>query len=413
MSDMEVVHLDPAVIKASRDDNSRYGLLASGVEKMKASILDRGGVQEPVSVELLRPTENGFTYRLLKGFYRHAAVTELNKDGAGLTVPAIVRAAVTENKERLLTQLAENTARESQSPMDIAVAIKKLLDEGTDKVTIRKLFARPGGKKSELKPASNAWVNIMLGYLELPKSIQEKIHDGQIGVAAAYELGKSSPEKRAAIVERAEAARAADIEREEKDEEKYLKAQAKAEAETAKAAAKAKELDDARAAETAAVELIKKRTKELREVQKEKVTELPAAERKVAMERLRGAENSLKAAEGERKKTSAKLAKVLGDHRKQEAEAAEAQTEARKAKPVKGQQKAIAPKDIQKAAKAEGDTRFVPLKGAEMLDAIKEMVKCKYPKVAKVGVVILDCFQGKTTPKEMIEAFAKASGELK
>src|SRR5207249_5746573 len=55
------------------------------------------------------------------------SVEKLNKEqGAGLTVPAIVR-PLADDTLRLKHQLTENMDRENQSPMDQAVAIDKLL----------------------------------------------------------------------------------------------------------------------------------------------------------------------------------------------------------------------------------------------------------------------------------------------
>src|SRR5262245_59502204 len=171
-----VLHLDPSEILA--DDNIRFSLRDGDVERMKASIIERGGVQEPVSVERLDQKQNGHAYRLLKGFIRHAAVTSLNAESAGLTLPALVRTTA-DATDRLKTQVAENVARASMSPMDTALTIKRRVDSGVSRIDIRQLFARAGTKKgAKVSPVSNAWLNIHLNMLELPKAIQKDIHIG-------------------------------------------------------------------------------------------------------------------------------------------------------------------------------------------------------------------------------------------
>ena len=207
--------LDPGVILA--DENSRFGLKRLRLDTLVQSSLEMGGVNTPVEVEPLDTPVDGKQYRLTAGFYRHAAVSELNdKQAAGLTLPAIVK-PIGDAGLRLRRQLAENMERENQSPMDKAIAIKKLVDLSVPKVEIRKIFSTPGGRKGlVLQPASNAFINMTLSFLDLPKAVQEKIHDGRVGVAAAYELTKVHPEKRAAVLERAEQERIKTIEAEDK-----------------------------------------------------------------------------------------------------------------------------------------------------------------------------------------------------
>src|SRR6266852_77829 len=145
-----LLHLDPAVILA--DENTRFNLKESRIQSLAESILTQGGVMEPVEVEKITPdmevaVPNGQKYRLTVGAYRHAAVTLLNKtQAAGLLLPAIIRPAGTP-AERLRRQLAENMERENQSPMDQAIAIRKLLQVGLDKMAVRTIFAVPGGRK--------------------------------------------------------------------------------------------------------------------------------------------------------------------------------------------------------------------------------------------------------------------------
>ena len=206
------IELDPSVILA--DDNTRYSLKDTRIHALAASIKATGGVMVPVEVEPLTPAVNGQKYRLTTGYYRHAAVSLLNKDeGAGLTLPAIIQDCGP--YRRMKRQLAENMERENQSPMDQAIAIKKLLDAGVPKIEVRELFQHRG-HKGKMQPASNSFINISLSFLDLPKDIQREIHSGTVGVADAYRLTKLTPDKQKEVIEEAKAQREKEVEWDEK-----------------------------------------------------------------------------------------------------------------------------------------------------------------------------------------------------
>ncbi len=222
-----ILQLDPTLILA--DDNARYGLKETAIDRLAADILESGGVHTPVEVvDLPGVTEGGHVYGLTYGYYRHAAVLRLIAEGVPMLLPAIVRPAQ-DASVRLQTQLSENVARENLSPMDMAVAIDKLIAAGVSKTRIREVFARPTGKKSlTLEPASNAWVNMVRSLLQLPKPIRERIHDGRIGLGGAYQLTRVSPDRREALVARIEAARLEELEAEEREEAKLTDAAVRA-----------------------------------------------------------------------------------------------------------------------------------------------------------------------------------------
>lgn len=401
-----LLHLDPSVVLA--DDNSRFNLKKSRVDALAASILESGEVLVPVEVELLHKG-NGHTYRLTSGFYRHAAVTKLNAEqNAGLMLPAIARKPA-DSVERLRHQLFENMERENQSPMDQATAIQKLVAAGVSRAEIRRIFSRPGGRKgNQVAPASNAWINITLRFLELPKSIQEKIHDGRVGMAAAYELGKVPPDRRAAVLERAEAERMKQIEQEEKDEEKYLSAEKRAvEAETEQQEA-VSAVDQAKAAISTSEAATVEKTAALRAIQKEPYLELDDKGKASLRERLKAAETDLKGAQKAEKDAKNDLAKVLQKATRASESAAEHKAkldQARKA--VKAGQakkaKVVGKDDVAKAAKAEGvETGTIPLNMSEIKQTLKDLGKMKeLPKVQKIAASLTACFAGVTTPKQL------------
>lgn len=415
-----VLQLDPAKILA--DDNTRYGLLEARKEILKASILAEGGVQEPISVAELDEAVDGKTHRLLKGFYRHAAVTELNKEGAGLTLPALVRDEPADRLTRLRLQVTENVVRTNQSPMDTAVAVKELMDAGMPRAEIRTLYARPSGQKgSKLQPASNSWLNIHLSFLDFSKAIQKKIHEGTIGVAAAYELTRVAPEKREAVLARAEEERTKELAIEEKAEAKFLKEESKL------AEARAKE-EQAEAELTAAKE--EKATAETNlATAKEKYTEVAstpgyltmnAEEKKKVAEAMKAAQADVKAAEKLDKDAAKKLEKLAPVTEAASTAASTAKeklAKAREEKAAVGKQgaakkPAVGPANVKKAAAAEGAGAPVPINLADIRSFVKELsTPGGFPKVTKIGEAIKRVVDGIDTPKQCYAALAVLTGE--
>lgn len=404
----QLVHLDPAKVLA--DDNIRFNLKKTAIDTLATDILESNGVLVPVEVETLVPPQNGFTHKLTAGFIRHAAVMKLNAESkAGLTLPAIVR-NTGDGLIRLRHQISENIARESMSPMDQAVAANKLLEAGVSRSEVRRVMARPGGKKGvTIEPLSNAMLNILLRFLELPKGIQEKIHDGRVGVTAAYELGKVPPEKRAQVLERAEKERDDQLARERKDEERWIAAEKKlADAQTQQAEALSK-VDEAKAAITAAQETVKEKVQALKEVQKVDFLAMDDAGKKQTMERLKAAENDKKAAlklEKDAVNTLAKLtvvAKTAEETAKEQREKLDAARKAVKPAGKKANKAEVGPTDIQRAKKDEGVAGYVPLSLSDIRQCVKDVTADKDEVVSAIGKAFKDSFDGKTTPKLLVE----------
>lgn len=414
--------LNPATIRAT--NNSRYGLLETDVERMMASILTEGGVQEPVSVAVLDPPVDGFEYDLLKGFYRYEAVTRLNKDGAGLMLPALVREPAADALAAIRNQVTENVVRKNQSPMDTAVAISMLLEAGMPKLEVRTLYARPSGQKgAKLVPASNSWLNIHLSFLEFSKPIQKKIHEGAIGVAAAYELARVAPDKRDAVLARAEEERAAELKAEEKAEEKLLKSESKLAEARAKDEQAAAELKAAEEEKTAAAALLSAATTRYQEAAEAPgyLTMTPDEKKKVA-ESVKAAQADVKGAEKAVKDADRKLAKLqpVAESTSKAAESQKAKlAEARQASAAPGKhgaakKAAVGPGNVKKAAAAEGAGGVVPLNLADIRAFVKEIATPGgMPKVTAIGKAIQECVNGVTTPKDCYRALAVITGEAK
>jgi len=397
------------------DDNIRFGLKESRVQSLMQSILDRGGVMEPLEVEA---TTNG-TYKITDGAYRREAVARLNKEqGAGLLLPCMV-VDINSGKERVMRQLEHNGERENMTPMDTAYAIKKLMDMGISRTEIRGMFKRPGGAKgNKIQPASNSFLNMMLCYLDLPKTAQRKIHEGDYGVAGAYTLYKTwlkDPNRINAVIAELDSSRAKLYEDQEKDEERYLNSIKKVEEVEAKQVSLASELEQAKAT----ADVMSAKFSELSKVENDayaKTLVTDKAEKDKAQAELKESKShsaeALKAFE-ESKKTADKLAAKL-ETAKKEAEKIRNKLEAKR-KETSKKKKAVTSKDVVKAAKkvgVEDAGGHVQLKLAEIRSFISELaLPSSQPKVQAIGKALLDCINGITTDKECMKALAMVTGE--
>lgn len=411
-----LVQLDPSLILA--DSNSRYGLKRLRIDSLKQSILEQNGVMVPVEVEPLATPTNGHMYRLTAGFYRHEAVTELNKEGAGLALPAQIK-SIGDESVRLRRQLAENMERENQSPMDQAIAIKRLEDIGTPKIEIRKMFSVPGGRKGlAMEMASNSFINMRLSFLDFPKAIQEKIHDGRVGVAAAYQLAKVPKEKWDEILESAEADRLSQFDKEKKEEEKFLESERKAseakqkevEAQTALEAAKVKAAEVKAAAQA--------KLDRLKEVHAAMVDAKGKDEKAKAKEAYEAAEVEAKEAEKSIETVGKEVEKVEGQSLRAAKAVVAANERLAAARKVSAATKAkaktpVGPEAVKKAAaKASGESGFVALNAAQMRQVLVDKSKPGvFPKVQAIMIAIKECFDGVTTEAQMYSKLGVLTGE--
>lgn len=409
-----ILQLDPNTILA--DDNTRFNLKESRIQTLAESILGQGGVIEPVEVEPLETSDNGYSYRLTVGFYRHAAVKHLNTtQAAGLTIPALVHLNASP-AVRLQRQLAENIERENQSPMDCAIAIKRLMDIGQSRIEIRQLFSRPSsrkGAKGKPEPASNAWVNMMLSFLDLPKPAQDKIHNGVVGVAAAYQLTKVPKDKQTEILARAEEDRQKELEREEREEERFLTTEKKVKEQTEKVEAAKAALEAAETKNQEASERLEKQTAltaDLFKAAKGKHNTPKDKKRadsafKDAEKARVAAENAATDAQKEYEKAEVAFSRLTDEKVKKVAKVTE----------ERAKKSAVKPGDVTKAAKDAGASAgAVPLNASEMRKVVVEMAlptgDASDRKVIAIGEALRDCFAGVTVPKELYKQIKKIAG---
>lgn len=403
----ELVDIGPELILA--DANVRYNLKRTRLDTLKAAIMEAGRVTEPIEIEPLETPVGKAIYRLTVGHYRHAAVTELNKEGAGLLLPAQVVATASPLK-RLERQISENLDREDFSPMDKAIAMKALLDLGMSKADVRARFGVPGGRKGmKVQPLSNSSVNIHLSFLDFSKAIQEKIHDGRIGILGAMELVKAKPEKRAEIIETIETERLAQISIEEKDEEKFLAQEAKAEEAKAKVDALESKVKDTEAELAKAVEAEKVKAAEAASIYKQ-VQGITDDKIKLSAEgRLKAAQAEAEKAGKAREALEAK-AKKAAETLKEKLAAAKTKADALKvsqAAAKKAANKPVTAKEIAKVAKAVGgDTEetsgLKPLNRTEIMKCLAELtLPGSDAKVAQIANAFTECFNSIITDKAL------------
>lgn len=393
----EIVDLLPEQILADSND-VRFALKRYRLDSLKAAILRDGKVNEFLEVEPLDEPIDGYSYRLTVGGYRHAAVTELNADGANLRLPCQVQKPETP-MNRLRRQISENNDRENLSPIDRALAMQKMLDLGAAKMDVREAFATAGGRKGlKMQPLSNSSVNMHLSFLEFPKSIQTKIHDGVITVDGAYQLSKVPKEKQGPIIEALEAERQKQIDREEADEDRSVKAEAKLLEQEKKAKEKKENLEKL---ENEAAEALKAgRTKA------EEAAKLEADAKKVQDEEVRltieaKAKKLQKEAEAQEKKHTTLSTKVADVKKKLKEEAAKAKEKAAELKKA-ATAKPISGKDVIAASENEGR---VVLNRTNIMKTLKELQLPSGDETgAKVGQVALafqECFDSIITDAQL------------
>lgn len=425
----EVLYVPPEGLLA--DANIRFSLKESRVKSLMEDIKTQGGVHTPLDVD--EPNE-GEQYIVTDGAYRLEAVTRLNKEGAGLTLPVIVH----HNEDALARtkrQLSHNYERQDMTPMDLAVAIKALFDAGLPRIEIRQLFPRPSVKRGgQIQPASNAFINMMADFLNFSKSIQKKIHEGEIGVEGAYRLSrilKKDPTKLNAVLEEIEQARAKALAEEEKEEDKYLEGIKKQEDAQAKLEATKKEAEEAAAKLTAISGTFDESARVEADAHAKKLAAQRLAsiagsdeEKKASAKELSDAEAALKGAKEksaavlkeaeEAKRAKDKLEAKLKSAQDKAEEQKKKLEEARKSQ-GKAPKKSVGATEVEKAAKkvgADSGQGPVPLKLQDIRDLIHTgALPGSYPKVQEIFKALEGCINGMGTNNECYKAVAKITGE--
>lgn len=408
-----IMNVPPSALLA--DDNSRFGLRKSRIEQLKTEIMEKGEIIVPLDVERLSTPQDGVEFRIVDGHYRRECAVQLNKEvGAGLLLPIRIHDE-TDKVTRLKRQVSLNLQREDPSPMDMATAISQLFEEGVSRQDVRAIFRRSGGRKGDkVQDASNAYLNMMVSFLDFPKKIQNLIHERIIGTAAAYTLTKKPKGEWDNIVEKCMQDRENEAVAEEKAEEKLLEADKKAE----EAKLKSEQLIKDKAA---ADEKLKLTAANLQKYHAEEVEKFAAAKNAKNNEEKKQLEEAFKAAQGnskaaleaaqEAEKEAKKLQVKMENLQKAAAERAKKLADSRKAADKSAKsgdgKKPIGPKAIDKAA-----NDVVKLTGPQMRQAVHEWaLPGSFPKIKAIFEIVEQCFDSVYTPSQAYTLMGKITGE--
>jgi len=405
-----LAYLEPESIEMS--ENTRFGLKQSRVDSIAQSIMEMGGVMVPGEVDELDHPIGDYRYRLTAGAYRLVAILQVNREGAGLLFPAMI-VSPANAEERLRRQLTENMERENQTPMDQATAIRQLLDNGVAKMEIRNIFSRPGGRKGvRTQPASNSFINMTLSFLDLPKDTQRKIHEGAVGVAAAYQLTRVPPDKREEVLEKAEKEREAEVKKAEKEEEKFLASEKKGQGAIEKQQDMERDLEVAKETLAKAEKNLADRTELEVAAYKEKASLKPSSAPKKTLEKLN---EQFRAAEAEAKTARRAVEVARNAVVKREDKTAKA-TEVAEAKPEKDKKAKVVklgPEHIKKAAKQTGaSTGLVAPSSKNIRDTFRTLALPPDCKTRRIGKALVRFGAGTTTENQLIEEIQAVVGEV-
>ena len=163
----DIYKIDPRNIVVEDGFNSREDF---GDIDTLAKQIEENGILNPISVVPFKDESGNEKYRLIDGERRYRAVMSLLDRGVTIDrIPALFQPNSADQKALLVQQIIRNEGK-GFNEMELAIAYKKLLDEGMTKEEIAEKIA--GGKHSK--------VNYCLGHLNRDERIQKLIADGKV-----------------------------------------------------------------------------------------------------------------------------------------------------------------------------------------------------------------------------------------
>ena len=163
----DIYKIDPRNIVVEDGFNAREDC---GDSDTLARQIEENGVLNPISVVPFKDENGNEKYRLIDGERRYRAVMSLLDRGVSVDrIPALFQPKSADQKALLVQQIIRNEGK-GFNEMELAIAYKKLLDEGMTKEEIAEKIA--GGKHSK--------VNYCLGHLNRDERIQKLIADGKV-----------------------------------------------------------------------------------------------------------------------------------------------------------------------------------------------------------------------------------------
>lgn len=159
--------LDIPLSRIDLAPNVRSGVDDEEDEALSAS-LDETGMLQPVRVRP-DPVSPG-RYVLVVGSRRYAAASMAGVD----TIPALVDERPPDPVRDAIEQLTENIQRQDLNPMDIAVALRRIMsaDPSLSAAAVARRLGRPKG-----------WAHRHLGLLRLAPEVQSQVRSGAIALS--------------------------------------------------------------------------------------------------------------------------------------------------------------------------------------------------------------------------------------
>lgn len=172
MSDTALTGLASVPVGRLRPSPNNPRISLDGIEELAASIRENGLIQ-PIVVQRI---PDSTSLQIVAGHRRWAAVSMLDWE----RVPCLIRRELLPDAE-LVAMLVENGQRAGLDPVEEAMALQRLVDDGTG---IADLARRLGHTRS--------WVGSRLMLLELPAQEQEEVRAGHYSMTYAQGLVRAA-----------------------------------------------------------------------------------------------------------------------------------------------------------------------------------------------------------------------------
>lgn len=192
----DLIRVPLDAVEAPEDTNSRK-YTSADIKTLAGEILATGRQLQPVG--FVGGSAPG-KVRLVYGFRRYKALKSLQSqlpEGHSLCWLEGTMLPLDSSEQALFEyNVRENTNRMELSSIDQAHALDRLVSDYGMTLTAA----------SQVMGKSKAWGSQTLSLLRLPETIQKRVHTGQMGAMAAYELSRLDPEKMEAAIQSMDAA---------------------------------------------------------------------------------------------------------------------------------------------------------------------------------------------------------------
>lgn len=172
-----IVPLESIAVDDAENISRHFAPSPETITRLAASIAQEG-LLHAVVVKPATPPHEGVFYRLVAGFCRVKAVTELYAQSKGIPGLHFGMIRVTVQPDAgVLANADENHKRLNQSYMDVAHAAREMKRNGMKPKEIAAYFGK-----------NVSWVSIVTRFLKLREPIQRRIHQGSLKFRFAKDL---------------------------------------------------------------------------------------------------------------------------------------------------------------------------------------------------------------------------------